>query len=100
MRTTIRLDDDLLLEIKQLAARSGKTLTSVIEDALREMLARLPCFHAWKSSVILPDIDVLVYGHREDTPNHAAYREWLESVINSDQGYAAMSSGTPRARGD
>ena len=40
MRTTIRLDDDLLVEIKQLAARSDKTLTSVIEDALREMLAR------------------------------------------------------------
>jgi len=40
MRTTIRLDDDLLLEIKQLAARSDRTLTSVIEDALREMLAR------------------------------------------------------------
>jgi hypothetical protein len=40
MRTTIRLDDDLLLQVKQIAARSDKTLTSVIEDALREMLAR------------------------------------------------------------
>jgi hypothetical protein len=40
MRTTIRLDDDLLVEIKQIAARSDRTLTSVIEDALREMLAR------------------------------------------------------------
>ena len=40
MRTTIRLEDDLLIEIKQIAARSDKTLTSVIEDALREMLAR------------------------------------------------------------
>lgn len=40
MRTTIRLDDDLLLEIKQIAARTGRTLTSVMADALREMLAR------------------------------------------------------------
>lgn len=40
MRTTIRLDDELLVEVKQIAARSDKTLTSVIEDALREMLAR------------------------------------------------------------
>ena len=40
MRTTIRLDDDLLVEVKQIAARSNKTLTSVIVDALREMLAR------------------------------------------------------------
>ena len=40
MRTTIRLDDGLLVEVKQIAARRDKTLTSVIEDALREMLAR------------------------------------------------------------
>jgi hypothetical protein len=36
MRTTIRLDDELLREAKALAARTGRTLTSLIEDALRE----------------------------------------------------------------
>lgn len=40
MRTTIRLDDNLLTRTKELAARSGRSLTAVIEDALREMLAR------------------------------------------------------------
>ena len=40
MRTTIRLDDQLLKEAKQLANESGRSLTSVIEDALREMLSR------------------------------------------------------------
>ena len=40
MRTTIRLDDRLLANIKKLAAETGRSLTSVIEDALREMLAR------------------------------------------------------------
>ncbi len=40
MKITIRLDDHLLAEVKLLAARSGKTMTAVIEDALREMLAR------------------------------------------------------------
>ncbi|MFZ5875251.1 MAG: type II toxin-antitoxin system VapB family antitoxin [Nitrospirota bacterium] len=40
MRTTIRLNDRLLQEAKQLAARSGRTLTSVIEEALRALLAR------------------------------------------------------------
>ena len=40
MRTTIRLDDQLLRDAKQLAARTGRTLTAVIEDALRRMLAR------------------------------------------------------------
>jgi toxin-antitoxin system PIN domain toxin len=37
--------------------------------------------------MILPDVNVLVYAHREDSPNHRAYREWLESAINSDQAY-------------
>ena len=40
MRTTIRLDDDLLRQAKALAARTGRTLTAVIEDGLREELAR------------------------------------------------------------
>jgi len=40
MRTTIRLDDQLLMEAKRLALQSGRTLTAVIEEALREALAR------------------------------------------------------------
>jgi Arc/MetJ family transcription regulator len=40
MRTTIRLDDDLLTSAKRSAAESGRTLTAVIEDALREALSR------------------------------------------------------------
>ncbi len=34
------MDDQLLAETKQLAAQTGRSLTAVIEDALREMLAR------------------------------------------------------------
>jgi hypothetical protein len=40
MRTTIRLDDDLLREAKRAALESGQTLTALIEGALRERLAR------------------------------------------------------------
>ena len=40
MRTTVRLDDDLLRQAKALAARTGRTLTAVIEDGLREALGR------------------------------------------------------------
>ena len=40
MRTTIRLDDQLLADIKQLALFTGRTITAVIEDSLRETLAR------------------------------------------------------------
>ncbi len=40
MRTTIRLDDDLLREARQLASATGRTLSAVVEDALRAFLAR------------------------------------------------------------
>ena len=40
MRTTIRLADELLAEARRVALESGTTLTVVIEDALRERLAR------------------------------------------------------------
>lgn len=32
--------------------------------------------------MILMDVNVLVYVHREDVKNHRAYREWMESVLN------------------
>jgi hypothetical protein len=40
MRTTIYLPDDLLAQAKKLAAESRTTVTSLIEDALRERLTR------------------------------------------------------------
>lgn len=39
MRTTVRLPDDLLRAAKIHAAESGRTLTSLIEEALRAALA-------------------------------------------------------------
>lgn len=40
MRTTLDVDEALLREAKLEAVRSGRTLTAVIEDALRESMAR------------------------------------------------------------
>lgn len=39
MRTTLDIDDLVLRQAKKLAAEEGKTLTRVIEEALRERLA-------------------------------------------------------------
>jgi putative antitoxin of VapBC-like toxin-antitoxin system len=39
MRTTIRLEDSLLAEAKRIAAENDITLTSVIENALRQSFA-------------------------------------------------------------
>jgi hypothetical protein len=39
MRTTLNLDETLLADFKQIAARSHRSLSNVIQDALREALA-------------------------------------------------------------
>jgi predicted transcriptional regulator len=36
VRTTLQLDDELVAQAKISAARSGRTLSQVIEDALRQ----------------------------------------------------------------
>lgn len=37
--------------------------------------------------MILPDVNVLVYAHREDVPRHDEYGGWLEGVVNGDQAF-------------
>jgi predicted transcriptional regulator len=39
VRTTVRLDPHLLAEAKKVAVATGRTLTAVIEDALRKALS-------------------------------------------------------------
>ncbi len=65
MRTTIHIDDHLFAELKGIAADTGKTLTAVIQDALRESLSRrratdrpainLPLFHG---TGVMPGVDL------------------------------------------
>ena len=66
MRTTIHMDDHLLAELKRVAAESGRTLTAVIHDAVRESLSRrgatdrptveLPVFHG---TGVMPGVDLI-----------------------------------------
>ena len=37
--------------------------------------------------MILPDVNVLVYAHREDAVDHARYQQGLEETIRSGQPY-------------
>lgn len=37
--------------------------------------------------MLLIDVNVLVYAHRQDAPNHPAFRRWLEAVMQSDRAY-------------
>jgi toxin-antitoxin system PIN domain toxin len=38
--------------------------------------------------MLLTDVNVLVYAYREDSPNHARFREWLRGVLDSPQAFA------------
>jgi hypothetical protein len=66
MRTTVRLDDDLLRAAKTTAAATGQTLTQVIEDALRESLGRRDratnrrrfVVRTFKGNGLLPGVDL------------------------------------------
>lgn len=54
MRMTIQLDDLLLRQAKKLAAEAGRSLTAVIEDALRETLNRRKIVFAHKQKLSFP----------------------------------------------
>jgi len=37
--------------------------------------------------MILPDVNVLVYAHRADTPRHREYRSWLLELTNGNEAF-------------
>jgi hypothetical protein len=37
--------------------------------------------------MLLPDVNVLVYAHRRDAPDHSRYRAWLEDVVNGREAF-------------
>ena len=38
--------------------------------------------------MLLTDVNVLVYAHREDAVDHPSYRDWLQGLLASDSAYA------------
>ncbi len=45
---------------------------------------RAPSWISWMAStLILPDVNVLVNASRDDAPRHSEYRGWLESIVRS-----------------
>lgn len=52
MRTTVNIDDELLASAKVLAARTHRTIGSVLEEALRRMLEDT---EERPGAVVLPD---------------------------------------------
>jgi hypothetical protein len=74
MRTTVRLSDDLLRRARKKAAEQGRTLTSLLEEGLKSVLAeskpakrtrvRLPVSKATGGT--LPGVDLNRSGDLED----------------------------------
>ncbi|MGH2492008.1 MAG: ribbon-helix-helix protein, CopG family [Candidatus Limnocylindria bacterium] len=81
MRTTIRLDDRLLRDLKKHAAARGRTLTAVIEDAVRQFLARTAAGDARTKS---PPFRIITFKGRlqpgVDLDDSAALLDYMEGT--------------------
>lgn len=78
MRTTIRFDPHLLAEAKKRAAERGTTLTSVLEQALRESLARRPAAGS-RARIRLKTVRGTGVRRGVDLDDSAALQEAMES---------------------
>ena len=74
-RTTVRLPEELLSRAKRKAAAEGRTLTSLIEDGLRLVVADKP--HKAKTERILPRVSKATGGFRSgvDLTSFSALQE-------------------------
>jgi hypothetical protein len=75
-RTTVRIDNELLAELKALAARQHRTLNSVMEEAFRRMIA------AAKEQEQRPHIELTTSGRPGDP--HPTWEEIQEILLQED----------------
>ncbi len=80
MRTTLELSDSLVEAVKAKAKQEGRTFTSVVEEALRQLLAR----HA----VSAGPVELPAYGD----PNG----RFLVDIADRDALWDALDRGEPR----
>lgn len=38
--------------------------------------------------MLMPDVNIIVYAHREDESVHGVYREWLDQMVDGNQPFA------------
>jgi toxin-antitoxin system PIN domain toxin len=43
--------------------------------------------------VQLPDVNILIYAHRAESPDHERYAEWLRSLVEGTEPYALSELG-------
>ncbi len=68
MKTTLNIDDTVMASLRREAARSGRTMSELVETALRQLLRRapaaaelppLPSFHSGGALVDVSDREAL-----------------------------------------
>lgn len=68
MKTTLNIDDQVMARLRREAAAQGKTMSELVETALRRLLAQrpearalppLPTFHAGRASVDIANREAL-----------------------------------------
>ena len=79
-RTTVRLPDDLLRRAKHKAAAEGRSLTALLEEGLRRVLADRPAFS--RHAPVLPPVSAAKGGLRPgiDLNDSAALAETEDLV--------------------
>ena len=78
MKTTLNIDDTVMSRLKREAARSGKTMSELVETALRQLLT------GPTSAPDLPPLPVLDLGR------------WPIDVSNRDELYRFLEEGDPK----
>jgi hypothetical protein len=77
MRTTVSIDDELLKQAKTVAVSTGRTLSAVVEDALRVSLLR-QARAAERPPVSLPTFRGKGLQPGVDLDNNAALLDFME----------------------
>ncbi|HSH37953.1 MAG TPA: CopG family transcriptional regulator [Chthoniobacterales bacterium] len=86
-RTTIRLNEHLLIEVKEYAVRRQLSLTAVIEEALRTHLARSSVSSAPKNR----RVKIPTYGKGGTLPgvpsldSYSELLDWMEKDVPLDR---------------
>ena len=48
------------------------------------------CWSCWTSRVLAPDVNVLVYAHREELREHRDCKRWLEETVAADAAFGLL----------
>ena len=78
MRTTVTIDDDLLHAAKVLAAKEDRTVSSVLEQALRGLFERARREEVGRRATF--DLPVFEGGFNVDPNDNRAVREAMEEA--------------------